>query len=97
MVRALPVFVAQSLGKGHKLSVRNRAAVAAYVNTALSIIVAVSSTAVEAGALTQAGASLMISGAAISVFLMPLLAQVLSEPEPAEQKPPEPELGNQAE
>ena len=47
----------------------------------LSIIVAVSSTAVDAGALTQAGASLMISGAAISVFLMPLLAQVLSEPE----------------
>ena len=46
VVRALPVFVAQSLGKGHKLSVRNRAAVAAYVNTALSIIVAVSSTAV---------------------------------------------------
>ncbi len=97
VVRALPVFVAQSLGKGPKLTVRNRAAVAAYVTTALSIIVVVSSTAVEAGALTQAGASLMISGAAISVFLMPLLAQVLFEPEPAEQKPPEPEIGNQVE
>ena len=81
VVRALPAFVAQSLGKGPKLSARNRAAVSAYVTTALSIIVAVSSTAVEAGALTQAGASLMISGAAISVFLMPLLAQVLTEPE----------------
>lgn len=41
--------------------------------------------------------SLLTIVAAISVFLMPLLAQVLSEPEPAEQKSPEPEIGNQVE
>ena len=49
---------------------------ALYCTTALPIIVAVTSVAVNAGALSQGVASVMVAAGAITVFLMPLLAQL---------------------
>ena len=81
LVRAVPVFLAQSIGRNHRLKrLRDRAAVSAYCTTALSIIVAVTSIAVEAGALGQDTASVMVAAAAVSVLVMPLAAQLLHGP-----------------
>ena len=78
VVRMGPVFVAQSVGTWHRVArIRDRAAVAAYCTTALSIIVAVTTIAVDAGALGQQSASIMVAAAAVSVLAMPLLAQLL--------------------
>lgn len=58
------------------VSAYGRITVALYCTTALPIIVAVTSVAVNAGALSQDIASVMVAAGAITVFLMPLLAQL---------------------
>lgn len=77
LLRGLPVFIALSTGRDTKdLSSHNRITVALYCTTALPIIVAVTSVAVNAGAMLQSTASVMVAAGAVSVFLMPLLASV---------------------
>ena len=76
-VRALPIFVGLSTGRESRtMDVRERLTVAFYCTTALPIIVAVTSVAANAGALSQGVASVMVAAGAITVFLMPLLAQL---------------------
>lgn len=58
------------------MSPLNRVTVALYCTTALPIIVAVTSVAVNVGAMAQETASVLVSAGAITVFLMPLLASV---------------------
>lgn len=75
LVRAVPIFVALSTGKDTRdISSHNRLTVALYCTTALPIIVAVTSVAVSAGAMSQETASVLVAAGAITVFLMPLLA-----------------------
>lgn len=77
LIRAVPIFVALSTGKDtRELSSHNRLTVALYCTTALPIIVAVTSVAVTAEAMTQETASVLVAAGAITVFLMPLLASV---------------------
>lgn len=76
-VRALPIFVSLSTGKDSRsLDARERLTVSFYCTTALPIIVAVTSVAVSAGAMTQDTASVLVAAGGVSVFLMPLLALV---------------------
>ena len=75
LVRAVPIVVALSLGKGEdKLSMHNRITVALYCTTALPLIVAVTSVAVKAGAMAQDVAGTLVAAGAVTVFLMPFLA-----------------------
>lgn len=76
LIRAIPIVVSMSLCPATRdVTPHGRATVALYCTTALPIIVAVTSVAVKAGALSQATASVMVAAGAITVFLMPLLAQ----------------------
>ncbi len=77
LIRAVPIFVALSTGKDTRdISAHNRWTVALYCTTALPLIVAVTSVAVNAGALTQDTASVLVAAGAVTVFLMPLLASI---------------------
>ena len=77
LIRAVPIFVALSTGKDTRdVSSHNRLTVALYCTTALPIIVAVTSVAVSAQAMTQETASVLVAAGAVTVFLMPLLASV---------------------
>lgn len=77
LIRAVPVFVALSTGRETRdISSYNRLTVALYCTTALPIIVAVTSVAVEAEAMTQSTASVLVAAGAITVFLMPLLGSI---------------------
>lgn len=79
LVRALPIFVAQCIGKITRadLDVHERLTVSLYCTTALPIIVAVTTLAVNAGAMTSATAGTLVAAGAITVFLMPLLASLV--------------------
>ena len=75
LIRAVPIFAALSTGKDTRdISSHNRLTVALYCTTALPIIVAVTSVAVSADAMTQETASVLVAAGAVTVFLMPLLA-----------------------
>lgn len=75
LIRAVPIFVALSTGKDTRdISTHNRLTIALYCTTALPIIVAVTSVAVSANAMSQETASVLVAAGAITVFLMPLLA-----------------------
>lgn len=77
VIRAVPIFVALSTGKDTRdLSSHNRLTVALYCTTALPVIVAVTSVAVSAQAMTQEMASVLVAAGAVTVFLMPLLASI---------------------
>ena len=77
LVRAVPIVVALSLGRdGKALSMHNRITVALYCTTALPLIVAVTSVAVKAGAMTQDVAGTLVAAGAVTVFLMPFLASL---------------------
>lgn len=77
LIRAVPIFVALSTGKDTRdVSSHNRLTVALYCTTALPIIVAVTSVAVSAQAMTQETASVLVAAGAVTVFLMPLLASI---------------------
>lgn len=85
LVRAVPVFIGVSTGKDSRsLSVRDRIAVALYCTTALPLIVAVTSVAVTADAMTQQTASVLVAAGGITVFLMPLLTHLLMRTADAE-------------
>lgn len=76
-VRALPIFVSLSFGKTSRdMTVPERLTVAFYCTTALPIIVAVTTVAVNAGAMDQGTASVLVAAGGITVFIMPLLASV---------------------
>ncbi len=78
LVRTVPIFIGLSTGKDSRnLSLRDRIAVSLYCTTALPLIVAVTSVAVSAGAMTQEAASVLVAAGGITVFLMPLLSQIL--------------------
>ncbi len=77
LIRAVPVFVALSTGKETRdMSTHNRLSIALYCTTALPIIVAVTAVAVDADAMSQQTASVLVAAGAITVFLMPLLASI---------------------
>ncbi|MGI6031983.1 MAG: cation:proton antiporter [Coriobacteriales bacterium] len=76
LIRGLPIFVSLYTDKKSALSIHNKWTVALYCTTALPLIVAVTSIAVSAGAMTQDNASVLVAAGAITVFLMPLLASL---------------------
>lgn len=77
LVRAVPIFVSLSLGReSRQMDVRERLTVAFYCTTALPIIVAVTTVAVSAGAMSQETASVLVAAGGVTVFLMPLLASL---------------------
>lgn len=76
-IRAIPIIVALSMDKEEEcLSIHHRFSVALYCTTALPVVVAVSSIAVNAGAMTQNVASVLVAASAITVFIMPLLGSI---------------------
>lgn len=79
IVRALPIFVSLSAGEKARseLCVHERLTVSLYCTTALPIIVAVTTVAVNAGAMTSGTAGTLVAAGAVTVFLMPLLASVI--------------------
>lgn len=79
IVRAAPIFVALSVGKEARvhLCVHERLTVSLYCTTALPIIVAVTTVAVNAGAMPPGTAGTLVAAGAVTVFLMPLLATIV--------------------
>ncbi len=77
LIRGLPIVISLSCGKAkEELSMHNRLSVAFYCTTALPLIVAVTSVAVNAGAMQQETAGVLVAAGAVTVFLMPLLASL---------------------
>lgn len=81
-VRGLPVFVASRLERdrvsGARLfGTRESVRIGLFAATGLPIIVAVTATAVSAGQMTEANASVLVAGGAVTVLIMPLLATLL--------------------
>lgn len=77
LIRGLPIVIALSTGKNKdELSMHNRLSVAFYCTTALPLIVAVTSVAVNASAMQQETAGVLVAAGAVTVFLMPLLASL---------------------
>lgn len=78
VVRMVPVFVGLSTGRRSRtMDVRERLSVAFYCTTALPLIVAVTAVAVDAGAMSQATASVLVAAGGITVLIMPLFAQAV--------------------
>lgn len=76
LIRAVPIFVSMKYDKQNTaLSTRACVSGSFYCATALPLIVATSSVAVSAGAMTQDMAGTLVAAGAVTVFLMPLLAQ----------------------
>lgn len=73
LVRAIPVLISLSREKD-RLSIHHRISVALYCTTALPVIVAVTTLAVNSGSMEQETAGILIAAGAITVLLMPLLA-----------------------
>ena len=77
LIRTVPIFVALATGKDTRsISTHNRLTIALYCTTALPIIVAVTSVAVSANAMSQETASVLVAAGAITVFLMPLMGML---------------------
>jgi len=81
-VRGLPVFVSSRLERdrlsGARLfGTRESVRIGLFAATGLPIIVAVTATAVSAGQMTEANASVLVAGGAVTVLTMPLLATFL--------------------
>lgn len=77
LIRFAPIVISLSTSKeGKALSPHNRVSVGFYCTTALPVIVAVTSVAVNAGALSAQVASVLVAAGAVTVFLMPLLASL---------------------
>lgn len=77
LVRGVPVFISLSTSsEGRELSSHHRVTVALYCTTALPLIVAVTSVAVDSGTLPQSTASVLVAAGAVTVFLMPFLASI---------------------
>ena len=83
LVRGLPVFIASKLERElttgqHLFDTRDSARIGLFAATGLPIIVAVTSTAVSAGQMSSANASVLVAGGAITVLTMPLAATLLA-------------------
>lgn len=77
LIRMVPIVVSLSTSRdGREMPWHNRLSVAFYCTTALPLIVAVTSMATKAGALPASTASVLVAAGAITVFLMPLLANI---------------------
>ena len=81
-VRGVPVFVSSRLERdrvsGARLfGTRESVRIGLFAATGLPIIVAVTTTAVSAGQMSQANASVLVAGGAVTVLTMPLLATLL--------------------
>lgn len=77
LIRAVPIIIAMTLDrKANPMSSHHRVTVALYCTTALPIIVAVTTVAVNAGTMQQSTASTLVAAGAITVFVMPLLGSI---------------------
>ncbi len=77
LIRAVPIFISLSTDRETRsMSSHNRVSVALYCTTALPLIVAVTSVATKAGAMSNDTASVLVAAGAITVLAMPLLAQL---------------------
>lgn len=77
-VRTLPIFIALTTDKeSEPLTINERITVALYCTTALPLIVAVTTVAVNAGAMSQTTASVLVAAGGITVLIMPILAQLV--------------------
>ncbi|MDO4443181.1 MAG: cation:proton antiporter [Slackia sp.] len=77
LIRAVPIFLSMRGDKDPEvaeLGGRGHATVAVYCTTALPLIVAVTSVAVNAGAMDAATASVFVSAGALTMLIMPLIA-----------------------
>ena len=77
LIRAVPIFLSMRYDKDPEvaeLGSRAHASVALYCTTALPLIVAVTSVAVNAGAMSDSTASVFVSAGALTVLIMPLIA-----------------------
>lgn len=80
LVRAVPVFVATTLDhRVNPLDPQDKLTVSLYFTTALPLIVAVTSLAVQGGTMHQTTASTLVAAGAVTVFLMPLLGGLTSK------------------
>ncbi|WP_068274212.1 cation:proton antiporter [Aldersonia kunmingensis] len=89
LVRGGTVFVSTRFerdAQGRQLFLpRERGQIALYATTGLPIIVAVTGVAVDAGEMTDANASILVTAGAVTVLLMPLSAMLLgrrAKPQP---------------
>lgn len=67
LIRTVPIFVALATGRHAQHLTHNRLTIALYCTTALPIIVAVTSVAVSANAMSQETASVLVAAGAITV------------------------------
>lgn len=80
LVRAVPIFVATTLDhRVNPLDPQDKLTVSLYFTTALPLIVAVTSLAVQGGTMHQTTASTLVAAGAVTVFLMPLLGGLTSK------------------
>ena len=80
LVRAVPIFVATTLDhRVNPLDPQDKLTVSLYCTTALPLIVAVPSLAVQGGTMHQTTASTLVAAGAVTVFLMPLLGGLTSK------------------
>lgn len=79
IVRAIPIFISMARDKDPEINAmgaRNHITVAVYCTTALPLIVAVTSLAVDGGAMSESTASVFVSAGAVTVLIMPLIASI---------------------
>lgn len=80
LVRAVPIFVATTLDhRVNPLDPQDKLTVSLYCTTALPLIVAVTSLAVQGGTMRQTTASTLVAAGAVTVFPMPLLGGLTSK------------------
>lgn len=87
LVRGVPIFVSLCTDRACTLPMHKRLTVAFYCTTALPLIVAVTSVAVDINVMSQNTASVLVAAGAITVFLMPLCASLtyhVADAEPVE-------------
>ena len=82
LVRGLPVFASSLLERdpvdgAQRFGTRDSARIGLFAATGLPIIVAVTTTAVSAGQMSSANASVLVAGGAVTVLIMPLAATLL--------------------
>ena len=82
LVRGLPVFASSLLERdpvdgARRFGTRDSARIGLFAATGLPIIVAVTTTAVSAGQMSSANASVLVAGGAVTVLIMPLTATLL--------------------
>lgn len=78
LVRAVPIFVSLTLGKTTRdMSRASRLSVSIYCTTALPLIVAVTSVAMKADAMTQDNASILVLAGAATVLIMPFVSSLI--------------------